>query len=96
MARERLKSHGPVDDAVLEQRIRSHFGRKIRHARSVKVDVHEGQVVLSGPILRDEVGVLLDCVGRVPGVKGIENKLDVFDSAGQIPGLQGEGREYLQ
>src|SRR5260370_1107328 len=35
---------------------------------------------------------LLDAVASVPGVTGVENRLEVHTRAGTVPGLQGGGR----
>ncbi|WP_374073329.1 BON domain-containing protein [Bdellovibrio bacteriovorus] len=85
-----------VDDATLAQRVRSEFGRKVRHARAVKVEVRDGVVTLSGPILKYEVRQLLKCVENVPGVQSVEDQLDKYDSAGDISSLQGKGADYFQ
>lgn len=84
-----------ADDETLINRVRSEFGRKIRHAKAIKVEANNGEVTLSGPILRAEVDELIRCVKRVPGVKDIINHLDAHESAGQISGLQGKGKKYL-
>ncbi|MGE3683290.1 MAG: BON domain-containing protein [Bdellovibrionales bacterium] len=86
----------PVDDQTLEQRVRSEFGRKVSHAHSIRTEVSDGVVTLRGPVLASEVDDLIDCVEGVPGVKGIQNELDVHQSGEHIPGLQGKGKEYLQ
>lgn len=85
-----------VDDHTLIQRVRSEFGRKVRHARSIDVDAREGVVTLRGPVLADEVDELLFCVRAVPGVRELVNELDIHQEPGNVPGLQGEGKEYLQ
>jgi hypothetical protein len=51
-----------------------------------------GNVTLSGPILEDEVAGLLSCVKWIPGVKEVNNNLEVHEEAGNHPALQG-GRE---
>lgn len=65
-----------VDDATLVARVRSTLGR----------------VTLRGPILAREVERLLTMVQSVHGVHAVDNQLDVNQRAGNIPGLQGEGR----
>jgi osmotically-inducible protein OsmY len=85
-----------LNDDTLNQRIRSEFGRKIRHARSIDSFVKDGVVTLAGPILAEEVNSLLRCVRRVRGVRGIVNQLQVSEVADSISGLQGAGAGYLQ
>src|SRR5262245_34727268 len=40
-----------VNDAVLEERVRNEFHKRIHHARSIQIEVQEGVVTVSGPIL---------------------------------------------
>jgi hypothetical protein len=51
-----------------------------------------GNVTVSGPILEDKVAGLLSCVKWIPGVKEVNNNLEVHEEAGNHPALQG-GRE---
>jgi hypothetical protein len=46
-------------------------------------------VTLSGPILAGEVPGLIDCVNGIPGVKSVESRLEVHETAGSHPSLQG-------
>lgn len=62
-------------DELLEERVRQEFHRKIHHARSVQIEVHEGVVTVSGPILLDEVDTLIASIQAVPGVKRVEDHL---------------------
>ncbi|WII71146.1 BON domain-containing protein [Bdellovibrio sp. 22V] len=85
-----------IDDATLEQRVRSEFGRKVSHARAIHVYAVDGRVTLSGPILKKEVDQLLTCVQSVPGVKSVVDDLQKYDKPGDISSLQGKGKEYFQ
>jgi hypothetical protein len=76
-------------DEVIEGRVRTELGRVVSHPGSISVTVLDGRVILSGPVTRDEVELLLAAVGGVPGVREIENQLDVRDDPGRVPGLQG-------
>lgn len=78
-ARRHQNLIGPVDDDKLTSRVRSEFGRKIRHARAIQSRVISGVVTLSGSIFKDEVEALLSCVEQVPGVRGIINKLEIHE-----------------
>jgi len=78
-----------VDDLTLVQRVRSQIGHQINHARSIQVEASRGAVILSGPVLYDEVEGLINRVERIPGVKSVEDRLDVHQHAENIPGLQG-------
>lgn len=79
-------------DAVIRERVRSGLGRAVSHPGSITVEVRDGRVTLSGPVLADEVKDLLAATRRVPGVNAVEDRLDVRESADDLPGLQGEGR----
>ncbi len=85
-----------VDDLTLESRVRSEFGRRVRHTRSISTVVKDGVVTLSGPILKEEVKSLLKTVKAMPGVREVINRLDVHETSNGIPSLQGEGKSYLQ
>jgi len=81
-----------VSDDVLRERVRARVGAVIGHAPSIDVDVSEGRVTLSGPVLAHEVDRLLRRVGAVRGVNGVESRLDVYAEPGNVPGLQGAAR----
>lgn len=83
---------GEVDDDVLRERVRSRVGAVIGHASSIDVDVSDGRVTLSGPVLSHEVSRLLRRVGAVRGVKDVESRLEVHAEPGDVPGLQGAAR----
>lgn len=80
----------PVDDRTLAERVRSRLGFTVRHPGSIDVTAENGRIILSGPVLRDEVDRLLAETGKVPGVTEVENRLEVHDEPGNVPGLQGE------
>lgn len=62
-------------DDKLEGLVRREFQRKIHHAKSLQIDVHDGVVTVSGPILLDEVDTLIASIRAVPGVKRVEDHL---------------------
>lgn len=88
MARSWVRG-GPVSDDVLVQRVRSTIGRIVGHPASIDVVARNGVVTLGGPILADEVNKLLTRVASVRGVKSVEDRLEVHEQAGNVPGLQG-------
>jgi uncharacterized membrane protein len=84
---------GDVDDAVLRERVRSQIGRLVGHPRSVEVQAADGCVYLGGQVLEHEFGRLVRAVQRVPGVRDVENRLQIVNDPTQIPGLQGTSGE---
>jgi hypothetical protein len=79
----------PVPDDRLAARIRSKLGRYSSHPRAIEVDVADGQVTLSGPILANEVEAIVDLVRGMAGVQKVENNLTVHQSSEGVPALQG-------
>jgi len=49
-------------------------------------------VTLRGPVLADDVARVVRRVRQVPGVRAVENRLDVHVEPGDVPGLQGARR----
>lgn len=88
-----LLNAGQPDDAVLVERVRAYLGRVVTHPHSIQVDASDGVVTLSGPILEDEVPLLIDCTLGVAGVRDLRNQLDVHAEAGSLPALQGNERQ---
>lgn len=79
----------PVSDEVLVERVRAKIGQVVSHPGSIAVTANQGQVTLSGPILAREVDELISVVSKVRGVTDKENRLEVHEQAGDVPGLQG-------
>jgi uncharacterized membrane protein/osmotically-inducible protein OsmY len=87
--RSRLRRDDP-DDVVVAERVRARLGGVVRHPRSIEVNVADGCVTLRGPVLADEVGALIRRVAATRGVSDVDNRLDIHESPGDVPGLQGE------
>jgi uncharacterized membrane protein len=81
-----------ANDEVLHERVRSAIGRVVTHPSAITVTATEGRVILSGPILADEVDTLISRVRGVRGVEEVRNELEIHRSAENVPGLQGAGR----
>lgn len=84
-----LFSDGDAPDGTIEARVRSALGRVVSHPRAVRVAVQGGYVMLSGPVLADEVENLVETARSVRGVHGVENRLEVHQHPGGHPALQG-------
>jgi hypothetical protein len=82
-------TEGSISDEQLRERVRAQMGRGVSNPGAIDVYCESGVVVLSGPIHASEVDSLMAIVGSVRGVKDVENRLDVRQDAGNIPGLQG-------
>jgi hypothetical protein len=82
-----------ASDQVIEARVRSAIGRVASHPGSVAVAVRDAIVTLDGPVFASEAPRLLSRLARVRGVRSIDNRLSVHDTAGDVPGLQGGPRE---
>jgi len=71
-----------VEDDVLVERVRSAMGRAVSHPHSIEVDVTDGWVTLSGPVLAEEQRRLLQCVNKVRGVQFLEDRLEPHQQRG--------------
>ena len=76
-------------DWILEERVRSNLGRHAAHTRSIDIRANGGRIILSGPALREEADLIVKTASRTRGVHGVENQLQLFDDASDIPSLQG-------
>jgi uncharacterized membrane protein len=79
-----------VSDEILAERVRSELGGITSHPSALEVNADQGQVTLSGPVLRDEVHRLLKGVAAVRGVRDVNDHLAVHDEPGEVSALQGE------
>jgi uncharacterized membrane protein len=65
------------------------LGRVVSHPHAIEVSCADGKVMLGGPILEDEVSLLVASVSSVPGVKQVEERLERHQESGNISALQG-------
>ncbi|MES2534712.1 MAG: SRPBCC family protein [Pseudomonadota bacterium] len=86
------RNYKPIDDHVLEARVRSRLGRAVSNPHSINVVARRGQITLSGPVLAREYAQLIDMVRAIPGVAAVRDELDVHDQSNGTPGLQGRKR----
>ncbi|MBM3337150.1 MAG: BON domain-containing protein [Betaproteobacteria bacterium] len=61
----------PIDDHVLEARVRSRLGRAMSHMREVGVHAHQGAVTLSGNLDSEEQEKVFRLVAAIPGVESV-------------------------
>lgn len=93
---DRMSRRPPEDDRQLHERIRAHMGHVLSHPGAIHVHVQQGEVTLTGHVLRREVAPLLDCVRGIPGVRRLDNQLLEHENPNGIPDLQGAGRRPAQ
>ncbi|MGH9627130.1 MAG: CBS domain-containing protein, partial [Bryobacteraceae bacterium] len=96
-----FRTESEVDDAKLEARVRSRLGRLVSHPSAIHVQVTGGRVTLDGPILGSEVDHLLRTVISMHGVGEVNNRLEIHETAENVPSLQGgrnrrETSEFMQ
>jgi uncharacterized membrane protein len=87
--RNRFRDDEPPSDDVLVARVRSELGRVCSHPRAVIVTANDGNVIISGPVLESEVDNILATTRSVRGVSQVDNRLEVHESPGNVPSLQG-------
>ena len=78
-----------ASDEVVQARIRSKLGRLVSHPHAIGVKVVDGRASLTGPILSHEEVHLFEVISAIDGVKSIENLLELHETAGNVPALQG-------
>jgi len=89
--RSRFRNQDPGDE-VLHDRVRSAIGRIVSHPGAVTVTAFDGRVTLSGDVLADEADPLINGVGKVRGVREVQNELQIHRAPEGISALQGSGR----
>jgi hypothetical protein len=89
--RGRLRREQPDDD-VLRERVRARIGSVVGHASAIETHVSDGCVTLRGPVLTEEVDRLLRRVRGVRGVGEVVSELQVHETPGNVPVLQGRPR----
>ena len=75
--------HEP-DRSVVVERVRSRIGRAVSHPHAITVTANDGSVVLQGLVLQNEVDRLLRAAKSVPGVRSIEDRLEVHEGSEHI------------
>lgn len=90
-ARRRLIAD-QADDRIIVERVRARLGRVASHPGSIKVGAAAGRITLTGPVLAKEVDRIVAAVASVRGVHEVEDRLERYDTAGNVPGLQGNAR----
>lgn len=71
--------HRDLSDQAILARVRSRLGHHVQHVHAVDVNVLDGQVVLRGKILPQELGEFLASIEKIPGVRKITHQLRTAD-----------------
>ncbi len=78
----------PLDNHVLEARVRSRLGRAMPGLHGIDISADEGVVTLSGPIENEAAQRLLDTVAAIPGVESVRHDLQSTEArSGLLSGL---------
>lgn len=70
----------PIDDHVLEARVRSRLGRSLSHMHDVQVHADQGVITLSGNISPEDKAQVIDLVEAIPGVESVQQALESLSS----------------
>jgi len=82
----------PIDNHVLEARVRSRLGRAIPGLHGIDVSADQGVVTLSGHIEDEAAQRLLDTVAAIPGVESVRHDLQSVEArSGLLSGLLAPG-----
>lgn len=81
-----------ADDPTIAERVRSAIGRAVSHPGAINVRSDLGVVTLTGEVLADEVEGLISMVEHVRGVREVRDRLDIYETPGDVPSLQGQPR----
>lgn len=80
-----------ADDRVVAERVRAELGRYCSHPGAISVECHDGNILLTGSILADELRPVMRHIAHVKGVRHVRQNLKVYESSDDISELQGAG-----
>ncbi len=73
-----------VSNPTLQTRVRAQLGQYVADPSAISVTVNAGNVILSGKIPAHEAQPLIERVRTIPGVKNVENRLELHDSGENV------------
>ncbi len=77
-----------VSDFTLQTRVQAQLGHYVADPGAISVAVNGGNVILGGKIHAREAQPLIERVRTIPGVKSVENRLELHDSGENVPNPQ--------
>lgn len=80
------RSSKPIDDHVLEARVRSKIGRATANAHDILVHADQGRITLGGSVSPDERQAVFELVQSIPGVDAVRARFDDDAPAPRHPG----------
>lgn len=88
-ARMQALRGGRAPEAVLVGRVRAKLGRYVSHRRAIHVTAQDGIVTLTGDVLAGEHPALVPALRSMPGVREVDDRLDVHPSEEAVSSLRG-------
>lgn len=67
-------ARAPVDDEILQARIRSKLGHVLEHPGALDVEVSDGHVTLAGSAPVSELDSAMEAVSAMPGVESVDHR----------------------
>jgi uncharacterized membrane protein len=83
-SRRRLQPVPPGGEALAD-RVRTELADLTRYPGAIGVQVRDGIVTLAGPVLRQEADEVRRVVADLPGVTGVEDRLEIKEQASDLP-----------
>lgn len=83
-AARNLSTLEAVSDEVIVARVRSAMGHVLTNAHEVEVMANQGLITLTGSVPGAETEVLIATIKALPGVHGVENRLEAYEGTTDI------------
>jgi uncharacterized membrane protein len=83
-SRRRLQLVPPGGEALAD-RVRAQLADLTRYPGAIEVEGRKGIVTLAGPVLRQEADEVRRVVADLPGVAGVEDRLEIKEQADDLP-----------
>lgn len=83
-------AEGEISDDALAERVRAELGFLVRYPSFIDVQVHSGEVILTGDAFSDECEQLVTGILSLRGVRCADNRLRTHEGPEDFPGLRGQ------